>query len=194
MHWCFCALTLAKQLPCIWMRHRWRVSRGLWLKPALSLLCSPARFYSTRYFSSALSASNCSVGQPGSVKLTGVGMREQFARSSQRGSQEIIMGGMWGAMHVMWKNNCCSFKNTALIGFTVIGEASHWKEAGTKGLFSRCSDKVARGAGAEHPIASSRSSKRYFKELRPELRLLTQHFSPTTRAIKGHDHSLMQGL
>lgn len=144
MHWCFCALTLDKQLPCIWMRHRWRVSRGLWLKPALSLPHSPACFYSVRYFSSALSASDCSVGQPGSVKLAGVGMREQFARSSQRGSQEIIMGRTWGAMHVVQKNNCCSFKNTALIGFTVVGDASRRREAGTKGLLSLAQAKLPR--------------------------------------------------
>lgn len=148
MHWCFCALTLDKQLTCIWMRPRWRISRGLWLKPALSLPHLPARFYSAHYFSSTLSVSDCNVGQPGSVKLAGVGMREQFARSSQRGSQEIIMGGTWGAMQVVQKNNCCSFKNTALIGFTVVEEASRWRDAGTKGLLSRCSDKVARGAGA----------------------------------------------
>lgn len=116
------------------MRHRWRVSRGLWLKPALSLPHSPACFYSACYFSSTLSASGCRVGQPGSVKLAGVGMREQFARSSQRGSQKIIMGGTWRAMHVVRKNNCCSFKNTALIGFTIVREASRWREAGTKRL------------------------------------------------------------
>lgn len=190
MHWWFCALTLDKQLPCIWMRHRWRVSRGLWLKPALSLPRSPARFYSVHYFSSALSASDCSVGQPGSVKLAGVGMREQFARSSQRGSQKIIMGGTWGAMHVVQKNNCCSFKNTALIGFTVVGDASRRREAGTKGLLSRCSGKVAQRAGAEHPKPFSCSSKRYFRELCS----LTQHFLPTIAAIKGPDLSLMRGL
>lgn len=169
MHWCFCALTLDKQLPCIWMRHRWRVSRGLWLKPALSLPRSPARFYSAHYFSFALSASDCSFGQAGSVKLAGVGMREQFARSSQRGSQEIIMGGTWGGMHVVRKNNCCSFKNTALIGFTVVGETLCWRDTGTKGLLSRCSDKVARGTGVEHPFAFSCSSKSYFSKLHPEV-------------------------
>ncbi len=49
------------------------------------------------YFSpdtSALSLPVSSFGQPGSLKLIGVGMREEFASFSQRGSQEIIMGGM----------------------------------------------------------------------------------------------------
>ncbi|KAK2838636.1 hypothetical protein Q7C36_013450 [Tachysurus vachellii] len=61
-------------------------------------------------------------------------------------------------MHVVQKNNCCSFKNTALIGFTVVGDASRRREAGTKGLLSCCSGKVAQGAGAEHLKASSCSS------------------------------------
>lgn len=61
--------------------------------PNHSLAC----FYFMPYFSpdtSTLSSQVSSFGQPDSVKLTGVGMREGFASSSQRGSREIIMVGM----------------------------------------------------------------------------------------------------
>ncbi|KAA0709299.1 hypothetical protein E1301_Tti013212 [Triplophysa tibetana] len=69
------------------------------LQPALpSLRSTPnhslACFYFMHYFSpdtSTLSSKVSGFGQPDSVKLTGVGMREGFASSSQRGSREIIM-------------------------------------------------------------------------------------------------------